>query len=126
MSFSILGISIVIHSPNSIYYSSYYDHHNEQDENSSTKTNYGIDDRWWWIPPVDGLVFGLEGVVAECRVVLVAAWVVGSVVGDSVAVVGGSVGGKPPAKYVVYIAKNIKKKSYQLQCGSVELKKNSL
>ena len=48
--------------------------------------------------PVEGVEFGLEGVVAESGVALVAmvAWVTGSVVGDSEVVVGGSVGGKPP------------------------------
>ena len=48
---------------------------------------------------VDGVEFGLEGVVAESGVALtVVAWVVGSVVDGSVIVIGGSVGGKPPKK----------------------------
>ena len=49
-------------------------------------------------PPVDGVEFRLEGVVGESGVALVVAWLVGSVVGDSVVVICGSVGGKPPAK----------------------------
>ena len=48
--------------------------------------------------PIDGVEFGLEGVLAESSVALVVAWVMGSVVGDSVVAVGGSGGGKPPTK----------------------------
>ena len=75
--------------------------------------------------PVDGVEFGLEGVATESGVTLVD---IAIVVDESVVVKGGSVGGKPPKSGILRLMSMVtrKEKSYQLQCESVELKKNSL
>lgn len=55
-------------------------------------------------------------------------WEMGSVVNASVVVKGGSVGGKPPKSGILRLMNMVtrKEKTYQLQCGLVELKQNSL
>ena len=72
--------------------------------------------------PVDGVEFG---VATESSVAVVARAIV---VDGSVVIKGSSIGGKPPKSGILRLMSMVTRmeKSYQLQCESVELKKNSL